>query len=303
MNKVIRILRIFKSKTAKWLYWYCGIVFFFAVVYWCMFFYNSTSFFISEQLNKHVERYSLFGPDTDFASYHNDYKYWVPVNINDFNSLIKPKYDELSSINESLNNTQRHLNNCISKWDSLAAIADKNRSDSVQIFKAQELSLFQHKIDSLKEYIGERDSTQMIIVGKFVELAQLEYEYAKHNAKVCSYVLERWGSFVPDSIMNELELRYEERIQLSKEIETLESARRDISDRIREASVLFHNNRLESVSFWDFVYYSICVSTTTSFGDIAPNNAWTRRVTIAELLACMLLVAIIISKIKKNLQI
>lgn len=103
--------------------------------------------------------------------------------------------------------------------------------------------------------------------------------------------------------MNELELRYEERIQLSKEIETLESARRDISDRIREASVLFHNNRLESVSFWDFVYYSICVSTTTSFGDIAPNNAWTRRVTIAELLACMLLVAIIISKIKKNLQI
>lgn len=261
-----------------------------------MFLYDSTSFLISEQLNKHVERYYLFDPDIDLAAYQSNIKDGIPISMNEFNMLIKPEFDELSSINESLKSTQHHLNNCISKWDSLAAIADKKRNVSVNIFKVKELSSCQQKIDSLKEYIGGRDSTQMIIDGKYVELAQLEYEYAKKNAELCSYVLERWGSFVPDSIMNELMHENEERIQLSEEIETQENTRRIISNRIKEISSLFHMNRLESVTFWDFVYYSICVSTTTSFGDIAPNNAWTRRMTIAELLICIILVANIIPK-------
>ena len=140
----------------------------------------------------------------------------------------------------------------------------------------------------------------MIIDGKFVELAQLEYEYAKINAKVCSYVLEKWGSFIPDSLMNELTYEYEERIRLSEEIETQENTRRMVSDRIKEISLLFHINRLKSVTFWDFVYYSICVGTTTSFGDIAPNNAWTRRITIVELLICMIFVAKIVCKFQDN---
>ncbi len=49
----------------------------------------------------------------------------------------------------------------------------------------------------------------------------------------------------------------------------------------------FHNNRHESVGLLDFFYYSICVSTTVSFGDIAPNNGWTRFLVIVELLVCV----------------
>ena len=63
----------------------------------------------------------------------------------------------------------------------------------------------------------------------------------------------------------------------------------------------FHNNRHESVGLLDFFYYSICVSTTVSFGDIAPNNGWTRFLAIVELLVCVFLLAILLDGVSKRI--
>ena len=59
---------------------------------------------------------------------------------------------------------------------------------------------------------------------------------------------------------------------------------------------------MESVGFWDFLYYSICVSTTVSFGDIAPNNGWTRFLAVLEILLCMILLGILLNKIIAKLK-
>ena len=59
---------------------------------------------------------------------------------------------------------------------------------------------------------------------------------------------------------------------------------------------------MESVGFLDFLYYSICVSTTVSFGDIAPNNGWTRFLAIAELLLCVLLLAVLLDGVAKKVN-
>ena len=80
-------------------------------------------------------------------------------------------------------------------------------------------------------------------------------------------------------------------------INELEQTRRDISSRIRDLTIDFHKNRLDAVNYLDFVYYSICVSTTVSFGDIAPNNCLTRTIAIIELLLCIILVAAIVDEI------
>lgn len=71
---------------------------------------------------------------------------------------------------------------------------------------------------------------------------------------------------------------------------------------IRDLISSFHHNRLKSVGLLDFCYYSICVSTTVSFGDIAPNTGWTRFLAIAELLLCMFLLAILLDGVAKKVN-
>lgn len=59
---------------------YVLVVMSFAFVNWVMFMRNSTSYLISEQLNKHVERYEFLAPDIDLAAYHRDAKDSMPLN-------------------------------------------------------------------------------------------------------------------------------------------------------------------------------------------------------------------------------
>jgi hypothetical protein len=54
------------------------------------------------------------------------------------------------------------------------------------------------------------------------------------------------------------------------------------------------------VGLGDFTYYSICVSTIVSFGNIPPNDGKTKLFAILELLICLFLVAKILDEIKKT---
>ena len=75
-----------------------------------------------------------------------------------------------------------------------------------------------------------------------------------------------------------------------------------MSHGVRDLISSFHNNSHDSVWLLDFFYYSICVSTTVSFGDIAPNNGWTRFLAIAELLLCVLLLAVLLDGVAKKVN-
>ena len=81
---------------------------------------------------------------------------------------------------------------------------------------------------------------------------------------------------------------------------SLELERFELVRSIRKSVSSFHDNRRSSVGFLDFVYYSFCVSTTVSFGDIAPNNGWTRFIAILELLSCIVLVHFILTGMTKK---
>ena len=163
------------------------------------------------------------------------------------------------------------------------------------------LYVYQHRVDSLTEYLDGLDSTIMILQGKYVELSHLELELAEQRAKVSSYVLEHYGSFIRNSLASQFEEINNNYINLMIDISKKEQQRRDVISNIKNQVKEFHDNRYESISFGDFLYYSICVSTTVSFGDIAPNNSLSRWLAIIELLSCLILVAVIIERIKNKL--
>ena len=108
------------------------------------------------------------------------------------------------------------------------------------------------------------------------------------------------GNFIPDSLSHQIRKCNEDYLGLTMTISELEMTRRDVTSQIRNMTKEFHANRRDAVGFMDFVYYSICVSTTVSFGDIAPNNGLTRTVAIIELLLCIILVGAIVDRIIKS---
>lgn len=279
---------------------YIVVVLFFSVVNWLLFLRNSTSFLISEQLNKHLERYDFLETTIDLAQYHRDAKDEMPITINEFAEMIKPEFDNLEAINDSLEEKTRKYKRDSLILDSLNAIAIENRKEAIKTLKDNSLAKIQRSIDSLSAFMTGKDSTEMIIQGKLVELANFQYEYAKKNAQVQSYINTYYGSLIPESLSFQISYHYGNYVRVILEIVDLEDARRSVISKIRDSNMEFHNNRMESVGFIDFIYYSICVSTTVSFGDIAPNDGKTRFVAVLELLICIILLAKILDGIKKR---
>lgn len=297
-----------EKRLLKFIGIYLFIVVLFATINWLVFNINTTSFLISEQLNKYVGQHEYLNPEIDLAAYHRNAKDNMPITIDGFSAMMKPTFERLEATNDSLSFNQHRLNACIQEWDSLSRIASAMRYDSVKLLKERMLSGYQEKIDSLRRFLEGKDSTRMIIEGKYVEMAQLQYEYAKRNAEIQSLIGHYIGNFIPDSLSRQIRKCNEGYLEITIEIQELEQQRRDVSSQIRNLIVDFHENRRDAVGFLDFLYYSICISTTVSFGDIAPNSGLTRVIAIIELLFCIIIVGIIANRIinsrekKRNLD-
>ena len=167
---------------------YVFIVIVGALVNWAIYLNNTTVFVISEQLNKHVERYELLNENIDLAAYHSGVKDAMPILLDDFSSFMKADFDNLDNVNRALAQKQKDYERCLVIWDSLSRIAEPIMSDSIKVYKDSLLHGCQEKIDSLKGYMHNHDSTKMVLEGKYVELAELEYELAKKNAEVRKYL-------------------------------------------------------------------------------------------------------------------
>ena len=276
---------------------YIIVVVSFALANDIIFIRETTSFLISEQLNKHLVRYNYDYQYIDIKKYHQDIKDGMPISIDCFKEMMQPYIDKLKCIQDSIEKKNERLHICESINDSLQVILENVRSDSIYYYKHIMMSDYQGRIDSLEKQLSGRDTTEMIIQGKYVELANMKYQYAVKNYDVQSYIVSHYGSFIPDSLLNLFNKSYSYNLELSNDIYQLEKEMREVSKTISDYSRAFHDNRIETVKFWDFLYYSICVSTTVSFGDIVPNSGLTRLLAVLELLLCLVIVGSIVNTI------
>tara|TARA_R110002096_G_scaffold248895_1_gene441274 strand:+ start:129 stop:791 length:663 start_codon:yes stop_codon:yes gene_type:complete len=54
---------------------------------------------------------------------------------------------------------------------------------------------------------------------------------------------------------------------------------------------------LERIGFVDFLYFSACVSTTTTFGDITANNAFVRLLVVVQILSGIVIVSMLLREV------
>lgn len=273
---------------------YIVLVLAFAVLNWLHFEKEPTSFLISEQLNRRIERYEFKSPENGLAIYLKSKKDSIPLTIEEFELTIKPLFDELDMVFDSL---ALQKNKCAKDsvlLDSLSQVASVMRSDSISVITQKEMGPYQRKIANIERSMEGRDSIELALEGTFVELAEAKVEFAVKNAQLQSAILDQYAFLVPSSLYEEVTESQNSFIQSLINLRHLEDSRRVVYDRIRAVSASFHNNRINTVRFWDFLYYSVCVSTSVSFGDMAPNDSCTRTMALIELLLCVGIIGYIV---------
>lgn len=66
---------------------------------------------------------------------------------------------------------------------------------------------------------------------------------------------------------------------------------------VYDAFILARADIMRSIGLVDFLYFSACVSTTTTFGDITANNRWVRLLVISQILIGIMILAFLIQSI------
>lgn len=268
-----------------------------AGVYCLVFNLDTTSFLISEQLNKHLVRYDLVSNDIDLAEFHTNAKDLMPISVDGFVGVVASKLMRLSDINDSLTVLDRRLVLLLSQEDSINHVAVHKRDSSAEAYRNSALYSYVQRLDSLNQLMSGVDSTELIARGLLIEKANLELEYAIKNKAVTDYIITDLRGFIPEQDLALMDESSSKIIAFRIEKSLLEQERNELVSDYRTEVNHFHLNRRASVSFWDFLYYSFCVSTTVSFGDIAPNNGLTRFLTVLELLSCIVLVSFILNRV------
>ena len=117
---------------------YAIIVIVGALVNWMIFLNNTTAFVISEQLNKHVERYEFLDENIDLAAYHSGVKDAMPISLDDFSSFMKADFDNLDNVNRALAQKQKDY-------------------ESLRLEMESEIEMYVNAEDILDDYIAEQE--------------------------------------------------------------------------------------------------------------------------------------------------
>ncbi|MEQ5239440.1 MULTISPECIES: potassium channel family protein [Proteus] len=157
------------------------------------------------------------------------------------------------------------------------------KHDKELVFKENELKA----ILSQKNKINE-DQFNNILVDKNREIMDTKIRIATAKFKDSEYILSHVGDFHDPKLVYEHDM-------VNKIIDSIRS-KLIINDKemvkIRNnARDLLDKRQKEDLNFWDFLFYSIGISTTTTFGDLVANSKIIRGFVCMQLLLSILFLA------------
>lgn len=298
------------SGKLKWGISYLFTVIFFTFIYTFAHDINPDSFLINPELNKEpisdVRSYlygnkdsvAIINPAESLSEYQKSLNI-VFLSIGQLEQRMKKNTDDI----EAVEGKRKKLWEDISKYRSVEI--EKYKREGIHDI-AQEENLMLSKIKELEiqsEYLWDQSSIAgypLKIAHLKVDLAEIRVRKAKKEHELSSYVLNKYGTFITDEyiskvddIENELDRLLE--IQISIKDQSVEQR-----SKLHEYLETWSKERSSLLTWQDFVFYSLGISTTTTFGDITANNRTMRWLVSIQLLLSVVIVAGFINAVFEN---
>ncbi|MFO3953809.1 ion channel [Enterobacter hormaechei] len=153
----------------------------------------------------------------------------------------------------------------------------------------------------LKNKIQE-SQFDIMLADKNIEISKIKLRIATLERDALEYVLSHAGDFNDPKIVSELnttnKIIDDARSKLIINNKKIIKIKNNVQD-------LLSKRQKEDLNFWDFAFYSIGISTTTTFGDLVANSRLIRMLVCIQLLLSILVLANVtqsfLSKNKKSL--
>ncbi|ATG00956.1 MULTISPECIES: potassium channel family protein [Lelliottia] len=306
---------IFKRITALnarvWAVTYLSIVLLFAVLYYVFWMCRPDSFIINSELNVHpfYDMNVMLWSDENY-----DYQMGDGINLN----TLKKENDEyilkLSKDRVELGKIDSELVNLDKRFDTIYEKKDAEFLENTKKYEQEMLSSFIKREKDLEASAAsfEKDSPVIVktnddvlkiqrIGDERVKLAEARLETARQSFKNSDYILKNLMKFTSKETrddlikLNELRTSFNEKgFKLVKEMGNDRSAAIENVGR-------YYKQYIARLNFIDFIYFSIGISTTTTFGDIVASDRMVRAFVSLQLLLCIFIVGGFLSSvINKN---
>lgn len=157
------------------------------------------------------------------------------------------------------------------------------------------LSRKQYERTAISNIKNESNETQVniLLADKDVEISQVNLELATIERDASVYILANLAEFHDQSIVKELN-------SANKEIDKIRGSiiknEKEMMELRREAQSMLNNFKSDDLEFWDFLFYSIGISTTTTFGDLLANSRVIRTFVCIQLLLSIIVLANVTQK-------
>lgn len=288
----------------KPIYWfsiYLLSVFIFSLIYYAAWRSSPDSFIVSTHLNSQpiLEL-------NDFLWRGGEYEIDLAKGISLYE--LKAKYDsyyaDLVALETELDEiTESQMQNEVRRADLSAAI-DSNIGENIENYERTMLGPLlererelEREVNYLERSLSSQANTNMnvelirMLGDKRSELAEHRVERANLEYQTALYVVDNFSSFVSEDIyakqsdlMEKEALAHDTYMQLEKDMRDI---RLQAIEQIRKDT----QHLVDRVGFIDFFYYSIGISTTTTFGDVTANRKMVRGIVSLQLLLCIILVS------------
>lgn len=221
-------------------------------------------------------------------------RYFIDLRLND--RKIKSIESELLKIEADRN--------------KVLEIQENEIYESTQAYKKKKLAPFISKEKYLEEEIAilEKRSSQEVRAkedldlvrlesAKQVELAKIKAEKAQQAYMSSDFIMNNLVSFISQNTR-------EKHIELNRRESDAYRERAQLQDRMIESRAILYDKvyryreiQIDRINIFDFFYFSIGISTTTTFGDIVANDKLVRAIVSFQLIVCIFVIGGFVSSV------
>ncbi|NII83490.1 MULTISPECIES: potassium channel family protein [unclassified Pedobacter] len=256
----------------------------FAAVYWFFWMKNTSYFMVNQEFNTVTFAPMFF--DEEVGSLPrgkektvietNEVLQSLHLSIDSLNKAIKRNKNEQNNYNRFLDALNDQL------WDSYkinSQLAVKNGTKEVK----QKIDSLEHSLQIMTFASGsDIENTSPVVVAETkLKLARLRLQEAKIIAAVLNKKFETYFD----------KQLYSKNVQAGKRDSTYRirninmlSEINKIQLKIYNVVVDFHSKRFEKLNYFDFLYFSAGIATSSNFGDILPNTRLIRVIVFVQIL-------------------
>lgn len=273
---------------------YSLIILFFATVYYLAWLVYPDSFIKNNALNSTPIHNAINLAFSYNGETNEDYDNISNEVFSEETLKAKKEFDRIISLNIK-------LESILSQQESNLKLINENLSKAwarnTQAY-VDEASLEDHKELNVKESERKAILTQknkiqesqfdIMLADKNAEISEVKLRIATAERDALEYVLSHVGDFNDPKLVSELNTT--DKIIDDTRSELIINNKEIIKIR-NNVQNLLNKRQKEDLNFWDFTFYSIGISTTTTFGDLVANSRLIRMLVCIQLLLSILVLA------------